>query len=317
LLVAPQGYFTSGKQNFSVLLTVILPRFSLLCILLFFLPAGNFSFAQVAVFDIVPAKLQMPVAPADAESAPFEGPLEYVSDSSDLWDVSSWLRNHQLWLSSYHYSGNISRDHQMDMWRVPDKYRGIVLSAAWQVGNDHRYFIYDSLIVVTDASLNAQHAFSIQDWSLPYGRTALDSLMTRQHIRWALQSDSVLYISCTHYEPRDLPSYDRNYIAAVNVNTGKLLWRSPANVSGAGTFEVYGDFIFCGQAILDPTPGGEDHTGVLYVLNRHTGEFVQQCPLEACPSLIFRKENRLFILAMDVMTNYDYEFSITTAKLKR
>ncbi|WP_026506692.1 RsiV family protein [Butyrivibrio sp. MC2013] len=120
-----------------------------------------------------------------------------------------------------------------------------------------------------------------------------------QFIRCAKIYESVLYVSFGHngyasVEPRS------NYIAAISLETGELLWKSEPLVSNARNFLVIGDAIICGY-------GFTAEPDYIYVLDLGDGSKVQTIPVRSAPE-VFYYENGI----MSVGTyNSEYEFEIS------
>lgn len=120
-----------------------------------------------------------------------------------------------------------------------------------------------------------------------------------QATRYATVVDGVLYVSHAHNTYAKSSMGMNAYITAVEVATGKLLWRSAPLVSNGESFIIKGDGIICGY-------GFTDEQDYLYVLDRHTGKTVSKTLVKSGPE-------RLALLGdiLHVRTyNTDYQFRV-------
>lgn len=121
---------------------------------------------------------------------------------------------------------------------------------------------------------------------------------TRQYIFYAQIVEDMLYVSLgfngyAQEEP------DSNYMVAISLNTDEVVWRSEPLTSNAQNFRIVGDNIICGYGFT-----AEDD--YLYLLNRYTGEKLDQIPLRSAPNQLEIVEDTLYVLTY----NTAYEFKI-------
>ena len=120
-----------------------------------------------------------------------------------------------------------------------------------------------------------------------------------QSTGYATVVEEVLYVSHSH------PTYAKSsggknaFITAIDLKTGKLLWRSAPLVSNASNFVISGDAILSGY-------GFTNEEDFLFVLNRHTGKTVTKIPVKSGPERIALIGTRLYVRTY----NTDYQFQV-------
>ena len=120
-----------------------------------------------------------------------------------------------------------------------------------------------------------------------------------QATRYARVVDGVLYVSHAHNTYAKSSMGMNAFITAVDVATGKLLWRSAPLVSNGETFLIKDDGILCGY-------GFTDEQDYLYVLDRHTGKTVTKTLLKSGPEQMALIGDILHVRTY----NTDYQFRV-------
>jgi outer membrane protein assembly factor BamB len=113
-----------------------------------------------------------------------------------------------------------------------------------------------------------------------------------EEIVWAREANGVLYVENAHLTYAR-SSYGQNaYITAIDVRTGKRLWRSRALVANAGTFAVTPDYLITGY-------GFTAEPDYLYLLQRRTGRVVERLGLPSAPEKITRSGKTFVVRTYD------------------
>jgi len=120
-----------------------------------------------------------------------------------------------------------------------------------------------------------------------------------QATRFARVVDGVLYVTHAHNTYAKSSMGMNAYITAVDLATGKLLWRSAPLVSNVGNFIIKDDGILCGY-------GFTDEQDYLYVLDRHTGKTVTKTLLKSGPEQMALIGDILHVRTY----NTDYQFRV-------
>ncbi len=121
---------------------------------------------------------------------------------------------------------------------------------------------------------------------------------TNQFINWAQVVDDTLYLAIGHngYASEEVWS---NYMVAIDLNINEIIWRSEPLTSTFSNFKIVDDTIICGY-------GFTSEPDYLYLLDRFTGEKVDQIKLESAPSQFEIKGDVLYVATY----NTAYEFKI-------
>lgn len=125
-----------------------------------------------------------------------------------------------------------------------------------------------------------------------------DYSFTRQYIHWAKAEDGVLYVSLGHNGYASEEPWS-SYMVAIDMKTDTVLWRSEPQVSNAANFQIVDDTIICGY-------GFTEEPDYLYLLDKNTGEKVDQIKLVTGPSQIEVVGDTLYVATY----NTAYTFKI-------
>lgn len=119
---------------------------------------------------------------------------------------------------------------------------------------------------------------------------------TTLEIPYAAIYDGVLYTEIAHRTySADQPC--TGFIVAVEVATGKLLWRSEMLVANGRNFVVGEDTIICGY-------GFTDEDDYLYILSRHSGAVLEKRKLKTGPDYFIPMDDSLYVLTYDTVYEY-------------
>ncbi|CBK73298.1 Protein of unknown function (DUF3298) [Butyrivibrio fibrisolvens 16/4] len=123
--------------------------------------------------------------------------------------------------------------------------------------------------------------------------------MARQYIRWAKAMDGILYVSLSHngYTSEESRS---GYMVAIDMKTDTVLWRSEPQVSNACNFQIVDDTIICGY-------GFTAEPDYMYLLDKNTGEKVEQIKIESAASQFEIKDDTLYVATYN--TAYTYKIN--------
>ncbi len=116
-------------------------------------------------------------------------------------------------------------------------------------------------------------------------------------IRYVKAQDGVLYVQIGHRTYASAQPYT-GYIVAVEISSGRCLWRSEMLVANASHFLIENGTIICGY-------GFTDEKDYMYILSAATGHVLQTIPLTTGPEHFFLEENLLYVLTYD--TAYTYQ----------
>ncbi len=123
---------------------------------------------------------------------------------------------------------------------------------------------------------------------------------TTLEIPYAAIYDGVLYTEIAHRTYSADQPYT-GFIVAVEVETGKLLWRSEMLLANGRNFVVGEDTIICGYGFT-----AEDD--YMYVLSRHSGAVLEKKKLKSGPDYFIPVEESLYVLTYN--TAYQYKVGV-------
>jgi len=185
---------------------------------------------------------------------------------------------------------------------LPFLYRGearlrVIESGDWTLGvygppSAARYL----LVAGADGS---RRAFDFAAYRRAPAARAGDEGFIEQDIAWAEVAAGRLYVAHAHRTYAASSGGQNGYVTALDLATGTLRWRSRPLVSNASTFAVVGDALVTGYGFTSEP----DH---LFVLDRFTGEVIQEAVVRTAPNWIIPRGDRLFVRAYDA----DYVFSL-------
>ena len=159
---------------------------------------------------------------------------------------------------------------------------------------------YGSGRYLTSISLDTgkvNFALDFHEYMHPPKYLDADREFVDETVHWAQVKENVLYVSTGH-NTYARSSYGLNaYLNAIDVNTGRLLWRSAPLVSNSANFLLYQDAILTGYGFTD-----ESH--YLYVLNQKDGRIVQKITTKKMVEYILNKADDIYVRTY----NLDYIF---------
>ncbi|MBS7338778.1 MAG: hypothetical protein KIH00_00840 [Lachnospiraceae bacterium] len=119
---------------------------------------------------------------------------------------------------------------------------------------------------------------------------------TTLYIPYAAIYDGVLYTEIAHLTySEDQPC--TGFVVAVEVETGKLLWRSEMLLANGRNFLVGEDTIICGY-------GFTDEDDYLFILSRHSGAVLEKRKLKTGPDYFIPVDDSLYVLTYDTVYQY-------------
>ena len=120
-----------------------------------------------------------------------------------------------------------------------------------------------------------------------------------QYMSWAKIYDGTLYVNIRHdYYASEEPN--GNYMVAISLDTGDVLWRSESLVAGSYNFQIVKDTIVCGY-------GFTSEPDYIYLLDRFTGQTMEKIPVNSAPYQIETEGDTLYVATY----NTAYEFKIS------
>jgi hypothetical protein len=160
---------------------------------------------------------------------------------------------------------------------LPKRYRGAELQLAIR-RPPHLLAVYGGRYLVQVAT--DPYAFDFVRFMRPPNGAWLEEL------RWAREVDGVLYVEHAHLTYASATRGRNAYISAIDLQTKKLLWRSPALVANARNFAVARDLLVTGY-------GFTAEPDFLYLLDRRTGRVLDRLAVPSAPEVIKLRGDRV------------------------
>lgn len=113
-----------------------------------------------------------------------------------------------------------------------------------------------------------------------------------EQVTWAQQAGGVLYVETTHLGYASTSKGRNAYLTAIEVSSGRILWRTPGLVANAGSFEIVGNLIVTGY-------GFTAEPDFLYLIDRRTGVIRDRLAVPSGPEQIVLKDGRLNVRTYD------------------
>lgn len=147
----------------------------------------------------------------------------------------------------------------------------------------------DGVFVITESG--AAYAYDLSQWLLP-PTTKPDAEFVDESVRWVELSGDVLYIANSHWTYSADTGGANSYISAIDVATGKLLWRSEPLVSNAKNFLIVGSGIVAGY-------GFTDEPDRVVVIDRATGKVTDEVAVPSGPEQLADRGDQILVRCYD------------------
>ena len=182
--------------------------------------------------------------------------------------------------------------------RFERSYRGLALQRAIRSG-DLALLVYGKdggegrfLVGADRRSGEVVWAYDFASYATAPGTPRSELALARQIVEWATVRGDTLYVETTHPTFASSSGGRNGYIAAIDVNTHKLRWRSPALVANAREFAVVEGYVIAGY-------GFTREPDALYVLDRRNGRAVGRLAVPNAPEHILLRRGSLWVRTYD------------------
>lgn len=146
------------------------------------------------------------------------------------------------------------------------------------------------------------YSFNMSDFHVAGGFTAETaySSFVSQGIKYALINDGILYISTGHRTYSD-SCPETGYITAIDIETGKVLWKSAPRMCNSDTFAIVGNAIVCGY-------GFTAEPDFLNVIDIRTGSFLKRYDVKNAVDYVVFKNEKLYVRTYSYNYLYRVEY---------
>jgi hypothetical protein len=212
---------------------------------------------------------------------PFPGPVKAAPQAKRL-----------VFISSRQITPGLGSDLSCHVFGVPKTVRGLPLQLAICPGGS-KFALYGKDGASARILLSSKgYTFDFKNYVWPPRIRRGERAFVYEELVWAREIGGILYVQNAHLTYAR-SSYGQNaYITAIDVKTGKRLWRSKALVANARNFVVAGDYLVTGY-------GFTAESDWLYLLDRRSGRIVERLALPSGPERITKSGNVITVRTYD------------------
>jgi outer membrane protein assembly factor BamB len=175
---------------------------------------------------------------------------------------------------------------------APRRYRGVDLQLTIRQGANV-FLVYGRdgttaryLVGASARTKTLRYAYDFVNFGNPSGNGWFEE------VTWAREAGGVLYVESTHLTFGSATGRRNACVSAIDLETDRTLWRSPALVANARTFVLAGHLIVSGY-------GFTAEPDFLYLLDRRTGRVLDRLPVPTAPEVIKLRGRRLHVRTYD------------------
>ncbi|MBE9169140.1 hypothetical protein IQ238_16985 [Pleurocapsales cyanobacterium LEGE 06147] len=258
---------------------------------------------QLALLEVPPFRQD---APGKISPKPNSVQLNLITATpNQITDEKAWFERNNLSLPIYvvpnptlNHSGNLPS-------QIPTNFQDNVLIKPIRDG-DRYLLIYGKnygegryLFAYDPNKNNFIYGYDFSNYLLSPSYINEDISFIVQRLTWAMQEDNILYVANAHQTYAKSSHGMNGYLTAIDTNTEQILWRSQPLVCNANNFVMIDDVIICGY-------GFTAEPDFLYLIDKVTGEILQQINVKTAPEYSIQKDNKLYVRTYDT----DYVFEI-------
>ena len=233
--------------------------------------------------------------------------VEVSEKANSITDQEEWFGNNDLALPTLVVPNGFKQEKGNIPPHIPIKQGDNILAEAIKEGSQLLCLYgrdYSARRYLTSFDLSTgkpTFAFDFHEFMSPPKYLNAERDYVEESLRWAQVKDKILYTSNGH-STYAKSSYGLNgYLTAIELNSGRLLWRSAPLVSNSTNFLMYQDAIISGYGFT-----AEPH--LLYVVNQKDGRVVQTIKVKKAVEYILNKGDTIFVRTYDT----DYVFKATS-----
>lgn len=224
---------------------------------------------------------------------------------NQITDTEAWFENNNLTLPIYEVPNPFQQTLGNVPEHIPTTFRDNILVKGIRYAEEE-FLIYGKnfaesqyLLIYNLKQNKITNGYDFSNYTFSPSFIESDRDYINQTLNWIIPEKNILYFSHIHNTYAE-SSYGMNaYITALDRNTNQILWRSQPKVCNAANFVVIDSVIICGY-------GFTAEPDYLYLIDKNTGNILQQIPLKTAPDYIIQKGNKLYVRTYDT----DYVFNI-------
>ena len=147
------------------------------------------------------------------------------------------------------------------------------------------------VIAAVGPRFGVKYAFDLTSFGFPPTSIAPQAYGP-QEVVWARQVGRLLVVQTSHLGYASDSANRNGYLTAINLDTGKVRWRSPSLVANARNFLVVDGMVVSGY-------GFTAEKDWLYLLDAKTGRVRDRLALPSMAELLTRRGNRIVVRCYD------------------
>ena len=224
---------------------------------------------------------------------------------NQITDDDAWFENNNLALPTYQVPNTFQNILGNIPARLPKTFRDNILVKAIHYTNEDfliygRNFAETKYLLIYDLEQNKiTHGYDFSNYTFSPSYLERDRSYLNQTLNWVVPEDGILYFSHSHNTYAE-SSYGMNaYITALDRKNNQIIWRSQPQICNTNNFIIIDSVIICGY-------GFTAEADYLYLIDKNTGNILQQIKLKTAPEHIIPKDDKLHVRTY----NMDYVFSI-------
>ncbi len=227
----------------------------------------------------------------------FSARLKVVSSQRiGVLDTGDWLRRRQFTLPDMGADLRNGKRGNLPA-AAPETYGGYPLRRAIR-SEKHLCLLYgpdfsgaERVLVLDTETAKVRHAFDFARF-VGTPKSTDKPEFVQELVQWADVVGGTLYVSNYHRTYARSTAGDNGYLTALDLATGRLLWRSKPRVVNSQNFLIVGDALVCGY-------GFTDEPDAVYLLDRRTGKTLQELSVRNSPECLIRRGDRIHVQTYD------------------
>ncbi len=241
-------------------------------------------------------------APTNISTKPSPVNLILLSATpNQITDDDAWFEDNNLTLPTYQVPNPFRQIFGNVPDRLPKNFQDNLLVRAIRYPQEEfliygKNFADSKYLLVYDLKENqftSGYDFSNYTFSPTYIKS--DRGFINQTLNWIVPEDNILYFSHSHSTYAKSSHGMNAYLTALDRDTNQIIWRSQPLVCNARNFIIIDSVIICGY-------GFTAEPDYLYLIDKYTGNILQQIKLKTAPEYIIPKDDKLYVRTYD--TNY-------------
>jgi hypothetical protein len=223
------------------------------------------------------------------------------SEPNNITDDQQWLTANNLSLPIYQVpNSNLDESGNLPDY-IPTQFKQNILVKAIHYPKQDLLIYGENygdgkyLLIYDNNKNKFIYSYDFSNYSLASSYEESEKPYINQSLTWAIREDEILYVSHSHNTYAKSSHGMNGYLTAINTYNNEIVWRSQPLVCNSSNFVIIDDVIICGY-------GFTAESDFLYMLDKYTGEILQQIKLKTAPNYIIRQQNKLYVRSYD--TNY-------------